>query len=364
MKKLKILQITIIVLLIVFAFFFFKAVDYTKEYVVDNVNIVENFDKKNKYYYFTFTYKDTTFDYLVESKYKQKRNFIESVSIIEEEDNFCLIPEGHTFEFMPLCQENNKITYYQNVSDNLLNKIPEDYLTSKKEIEETFKDITIYNKDYTYLLWNYQGFYYINEDTEKEINFLETEQYNVPLISYTQDYLVIPNYDDEYTFDKFYRLSFQNGNLKEYKLDYKIYFDSYFPGYDKNKLYIVDNNEEVMYEWNAKNGDLEKIKPKMLNNNKWENVSIKTLIDQNKKFTYPSNYVYELSDGFLTMNYQNKDIKTLIDQDVTDIIRIKDNLVFYLKTDTVYVFNKEEGKSRLLYNFEWNFNYENMIYIN
>ena len=64
------------------------------------------------------------------------------------------------------------------------------------------------------------------------------------------------------------------------------------------------------------------------------------------------------------MNYQNKDIKTLIDQDVTDIIRIKDNLVFYLKTDTVYVFNKEEGKSRLLYNFEWNFNYENMIYIN
>ena len=119
MKKLKILQITIIVLLIIFAFFFFKDVDYTKEYVVDNVNIIENFDKKNKYYYFTFTYKDTTFDYLVESKYKQKRNFIESVSIIEEEDNFCLIPEGHTFEFMPLCQENNKITYYQNVSDNL-----------------------------------------------------------------------------------------------------------------------------------------------------------------------------------------------------------------------------------------------------
>ena len=48
MKKLKILQITIIVLLIVFAFFFFKDVDYTKEYVVDNVNIIENFDKKIK----------------------------------------------------------------------------------------------------------------------------------------------------------------------------------------------------------------------------------------------------------------------------------------------------------------------------
>ena len=119
-----------------------------------------------------------------------------------------------------------------------------------------------------------------------------------------------------------------------------------------------------MYELNARNGDLEKIKPKMLNNDEWENVGIKTLINQNKKFTYPSNYVYELNDGILTMNYKNKDIKTLIDQDVTSIIRIKDNLVFYLKTDTVYVFNREEGNSRLLYNFEWNFNYENMIYIN
>lgn len=364
MKKLKILQITIVILLIIFAFFFFKAVNYTKEYEVNNVNVKESYDKENQYYYFTFTYKDTTFDYLIESKYKQKRAFIENVSIIEEEDNFCIIPEGHTFEFIPLCKNNNKITYYKNVSDNLLNKIPEDYLTSQKEIEETYKDITIYNKDYTYLLWNYQGFYYINEDTTKEINFLKTEQYNVPSIGYTNDYLIIPNYDDEYTFDKFYRIAFQDGNLKEYKLDNEIYFDSYFPGYNKNKLYIIDNNEEVMYEWNAKNGDLEKIKAKMLNNNEWEFVSIKTLINQNKKFTYLSNYVYELKDGLLTMNYNEKSIKTTIDQNVTSIIRIKDNLVFYLKTDTVYVFDPQKGTSRLLYNFEWNFNYENMIYIN
>ena len=72
MKKLKILQITIVILLIIFVFFFFRAVDYTKEYEVDNVSVVESFNKENKYYYFTFTYKDTTFDYLIESKYKQK----------------------------------------------------------------------------------------------------------------------------------------------------------------------------------------------------------------------------------------------------------------------------------------------------
>ena len=45
MKKLKILQITIVILLIIFVFFFFRAVDYTKEYEVDNVSVVESFNK-------------------------------------------------------------------------------------------------------------------------------------------------------------------------------------------------------------------------------------------------------------------------------------------------------------------------------
>ena len=43
---------------------------------------------------------------------------------------------------------------------------------------------------------------------------------------------------------------------------------------------------------------------------------------------------------------------------------IKDEYIFYLKKDTLYVFNPLEGTKRLLDYFEWNFNYENMIYVN
>ena len=60
----------------------------------------------------------------------------------------------------------------------------------------------------------------------------------------------------------------------------------------------------------------------------------------------------------------DKDITTNIDEEVTSIVRIKDANIFYLKTDTLYVFNPLEGKKRLLNYFEWNFNYENMIYVN
>lgn len=364
MKKLKIFQLTIIILFVIFIFFFFAPANYTKEYEVDDVDITETYDKDNKSYYFTLTYNNITFDYLFASNYKHTRTFIDKIDIIEDEENFCLIPDAHTLEFIPLCIENDTITYYKNVGENLKEQIPENYFSTSKELNETYEDINIYNKDYTYFLWNYNGFYFINDKETKKIELFDKELYNVNLIAYTKDYLLIADYQKEYTFDKFYRLDLENGNIKEFNLDRTIYFDSYFPGYEKNKLYIVDNKEEVMYEFNAKNGKLEKIDAQMLNNDKWEKVGIKSLINQNKTFTYQSNYEYTLDNNKLYLKYTNKDISTLIDEDVTSIIRIKDNQIFYLKTDTLYVFDPLKGSIKLLNYFEWNFNYNNMIYVN
>lgn len=364
MKKLKIFQITLILLFVIFIIFFFRSVNYIKEYEVDNVNISESYNKDLNYYYFTFTYNDETLDYLYASRYKRNRNFIENIEIIEDEENFCLIPEGNTLEFIPLCMEDGEITYYKNVSENLKMQIPKEYLKEEKELNETFNDINIYNRDFTYFLWNYNGFYYINKDEEKEIELFDSETYNVNLVAYTEDYLVIADYDSSYTFNKIYRISFDKGDLKEYNLDQDIYFDSYFPGNEKNKLYIVDNKEEQMYELNVKNGELEKTKAKMYNNGNWENVGIKSLINQNKSFTYETNYNYTLEDKTLFLNFDGKQIKTKIDTDVTNIVRIKNNLIFYLKTDTLYVFDPLKGSTKLLEFFEWNFKFENMIYVN
>ena len=363
MRKLKIFQITIIALFIIFIFFFFRATDYTKEYKVNGINIKESYNKDMKNYYFTLEYKGITLDYLTESKYKQKRNLIKEIEIIEEENDFCLIPTADTIDFIPLCYQDEEIIYYKNIKDSLKEQIPEKYLEKEKELKESYEDINIYNKDYTYLLWDYDGFYYINSQETKKVSLFAKEMYNVNLITYTKDYLIIPDYDSNYTYNKFYRISLKNGDVKEYKLNKEIYFDSYYPGYEKNKLYIIDNKEELMYELNLKNGKIEKIKPKMLNNGKWEEVGIKTLVNQNKKFQYKENYQYILKENELYLNYNNEKINTKIDSDVTSIVRIKDNNVFYLKKDTLYVFDPLTGSKKLLNYFEWNFNYENMIYV-
>lgn len=363
MKKLKIFQLMLILIFTLFLIFLFKAKNYTKNYTINNVAIKEIYDKETKSYYFTLSYKDITLDYLSEIKYKHHRGLIKEIEILEEDDDFCLIPKGEKIEFTPLCYENKEQKHYSIIKGKLKEKLPSKlFKTSSKK--DTYNDIEIFNKDYNYLIWNYNGFYHINASKKEKIKIFDKEYYTINLIGYTKNYLVIADYNSNYTFNRFYVVDIKNGNLKKYNLKNNIYFDSYFIGYEKNKIYIVDSKEQAMYEFNAKNGKLTKIKSKIKQNGKWQKVSIKTLINKKQTFAYKTNYNYLFENGILYLKYQDKDIKTKITNNVTSIVKINNSDIFYLKTDTLYHFNPLSGEEKLLTYFEWNFNYENMIYIN
>ena len=364
MKKIQVFWLVLILSFILFLIIIVLPKNYTKIYSMNDVEITENYNKKDKRYYFTFKYKEIVLDYLIESKYKKHRGLIKEIKIIEDEDsNFCIVPVSENLDIKPLCYDNNEVKHYSLVNNKIKEKLSSDLFVKEKKIE-TYKDIEIYNKNYTYLLWNYDGFYYINNETKKKIDIFEKEMYNIDLIGYTQDYLVIADYDSNYTFNNFYTIDYKKGNLKKHELDLNIYFDSYYIGYEKNKLYIIDNKERLMYEFNAKNGDIEKIRSKILKNNEWENVNIKKLLNKKQEFYYKSNFKYELENNKLYISYNNKKLKTLIANNVASIIRIKDKDIYYLKSDSLYHFNTETGEEKLLTYFEWNFNKERIIYIN
>lgn len=363
MKKLRIFILSIASLFVLFLIILLTPKDYTKTYELDNVKITESYHTKEKYYYFTFNYNDVTLDYLIESNFKNGRGLITKVDIAsDEENNFCIIPTSKKLEMIPLCYQNEEKIHINLVNNELKSKLSKSFFKEENKID-TYEDIEIYNKDYNYFIWNYNGFYYINKDIKNKIKIFDKELYTINLVGYTKDYLVIADYDSNYTFNKFYTIDYKKGKLTKHDLDRNIYFDSYFPGYEKNKLYIVDNKEETMYEFNAKNGKLEKISAKMLKNNAWEKVSIKTLLNKNETFTYNWNYEYKLEDNNIYLNYKNYDIKTLVTKDVTNTIRIDNKDIYYLKNDTLYHFNETTGEEKLLTYFEWNFNDLNMIYI-
>ena len=358
--KLLVFQILFISLFLIFLIVFLSPKDYHKNYKINDVNVREEYNKKNKTYYYKFKYNNQELDMLYDSKYKLSRKLIDSIKIINEDDNFCLIPKGD-LEFIPVCFQNNKQVYYTNVSKSLKDKL--NIKTNNLKIINTYQDINIYNLDYIYLIWNYDGFYYINKDIKEKIDLFNKEFYNINLINYTKDYLVIADYDSNYNFNNFYTINYKNGKVDKHSLKNDIYFDSYFPGYIKNDLYIVDSKELTMYKFNSKNGKLEKTESKLYINNNWVNKNIKTLISTKETFKYISNYNYILEDNKLYINYLNNENKTLITDNVKYIVKIDNKDIYYLKNDELYHFNIEVGEELLLNYFEWNFNYDNMIYL-
>lgn len=271
MKKLK-LRVLILVLILsflIFIIFLKSSKDYTKEYEIDKIAIKESYKKDSNAYEFTFKYKDTELSYLIEEKYKNDRGLVNKIKIIEKEEAFCLLIKSDKFKFQPLCSESKKQVHYTLVNKELKEKFPKEYQLKEKDAETIYNDIKIYNADNVYLIWNYDGFHYLNGNTKKEIKLFKKESYKVSLVGYTDDYLVVADYDANYTFNKVYTIKLKDGELKEYEIDRDIYFDSYFIGSVKNKIYIVDNKEKVMYEFNAKNGEIEKIKSKILVQGEW-----------------------------------------------------------------------------------------------
>ena len=357
MKKIKNKKLVILQLVIIFTFLFFLIFintpkNYEKDYEIKDVLIKERYDKKLKAYFFNFEYKDVTFSLAFKEKYQKARKLVKDIEIIEDGNDFCLKIKGD-FKFGTSCVQDGEIIYAG--LSNLINENEENKLI------KTYNNIDIYNNDYIYLIWNYNGFYYINKDNIKKIDLFERELYNLNNVYYTNDYLVVPSIDKEYYFNKFYTINYKKGKVNSYNLKYDIYFDNYTPGYIKNNLYLVDNKEGLMYKFNTKKGKIEKIKPVLYNKGKLESVSINSLINKEKKFIFPEIYNYELENDNLYLTVDK--VKMLVSQNVKGVVKLNEADAFYIVGDSLYHFSPMKGEELLIKYYELNFNYNNIIYI-
>ena len=65
------------------------------------------------------------------------------------------------------------------------------------------------------------------------------------------------------------------------------------------------------------------------------------------------------------MNYLDSPIKLkLSNQEITDIVQIEKDSVYYLVEDTLYRYNLKYGETKIMKYSEWNVNYKNLIFIN
>ncbi len=362
MKNNKKLYIFIIVLLSFFLFFLYtilKPYNYNKKYKVNDFSIEEQYDKNKKEYFFYIKYNDLIYPFVIPNKYVIKRELINNIKILNINEDICILPESDKLNFYPICSSNNNLYSYN------LNNSNHNFYSYKllNEKEKEYEKINISNiNNLNYLIYNYKGFYFINNDNLKNIELFKKDAYNLSLVYKKDEYVLIPDYNSEYVFSKLYLINGTNGKVKEIKTDYQISFNSVFIGDYKNKVYLIDKSEKKEYEINFKKLKIKEVDFQVLDHNKMVKTNYNKIIQDNISFIKNNIKYYNIKDNILYKTINNIDIK-ITDNKIYTIIDYIDNTIYYLSNGNLYMYNEINGEVLLMHNFEWNFNYKNIIFL-
>ena len=337
----------------------FKSYNYEKEYVINEFKIKESYNKNKKYYTFIVSYNNLSYPYIISNKYLRNRNLINDVKIVKNDNELCLMPVSKELNFYPLCSQDSNI-----YTLNLTNLDVDFY---------NYQDVNVINKEYNklkmnylnnlnYLLFNYQGFYYINSKKQTNINLFNKDIYTIDLIYQKDNYVIVPDYNQDYYFNKLYVINLDNGKKEEIVSDQDISFTSIFLGEYKDKIYLLDKKEEKEYVINLKKKKINETDFKIVKNNKLVDSTYKEIVNNNITFMKSNIISYVLIDKKLYMNIEGVKVR-LSDKDITKIIKNDNDTIYYLVNDELYMYNNTVGEVLLLSYFEWNFNTINQIFI-
>lgn len=345
-KKLRNLIIFLILIFVIFLFFLNFKHSYTLKYKINDIDVTEKYHKKEKYYSFLISYEDKDYEVISFDKYTSKRKLIRDIKVNKLDENTCLSFESSKISLYDVCSNEDNFYY------------PHEETTFKEN--SNYKNIKIDNlNNNTFFLWNYHEFIYLSNKKTTSIKLFDKDVYNLNLIYQHDKYLLVPNYNENYKFTKIYLLNKENGKTKDLKLRYDVYFDSYFLGDYKDKVYLYDYKNELEYYFDLKKYDIYKTKYQIMNNGKWENVTNQKLKNNKLEFTQDNIFKYTLKDDKLYAN----DKYLVTNLSVNKIIKTENLDVYYISKDTLYHFNPLNGETPLLKYSEWEFNNSNMIFI-
>ena len=362
MKRITVLIGLLIVLFSFFLYILFSPKNYRIKYKVNGTEVVENYYKRNKYYLFTINYKTVKYPLKIYNEYTRKRKLVKKITI-NEEDNIVCLNVNALSKTSILCSEDNELKDL-----NLLNtKYLEEYYGIANEKASKlgeYKKIGIYDKSNDYFIWNYKGFYHLSEDNDS-IDIFNDDNYKNYLSYQTDRYLIFPDYDSEYYFQKLYIYDVQKEKLNTLDIEDEVSYESYFLGHLDNKVYLLDKKNKKEYEINLKKETIKEISDDnyiKFYNKKWTEISINKLINNEQTFTYKERYDYILEDEtlYLVLDKINIQVSNL---KVKKIVYINDDTVYYLSDNKLYSYKYLDKEKLLLQYNEWNFNYNNHIFI-
>ena len=374
MKKAKIKQrrrlallLIIILIIALVLFFLFRRKDYTVTYSVNDYEITESYHKEEDYYSFIIKKGETERFAIVYNQHFSSKKNIDQITEYQTETESCITISSNKVRIEPLCTKEETQISYHLVSDEMEEKLGVTSETKEDTILTTYNNINVYHyRNHNYYIWNYRGFYHINENTTENIQLFDKDIYNPTLITQVNDILVIPDYNADYYFDKVILLDMNTGRTTTWTLETSIYFDSAVLGVYQGDLYIIDKHEKTEWQLNIAKQKQERVgteqKGGKIYDHEWTNVTMNRLLYQENTFKGTTILEYNIKEDGLYAIFDNHQMK-IRESAPSKILSNTDNTVYYLVNDNVYSYNKEEGEKLLLNYFEWNFNSENVIFI-
>lgn len=374
MKKAKIKQrrrlallLIIILIIVLVLFFLFQRKDYTVTYSVNDYEITESYHKEEDYYSFIIKKGETERFTIVYNQHFSSKKNIDQITEYQTQTESCITISSNKVRIEPLCTKEETQISYHLVSDEMKEKLGVTSETKEDTILTTYNNINVYHyRNHNYYIWNYRGFYHINENTTENIQLFDKDIYNPTLITQVNDTLVIPDYNADYYFDKVILLDMNTGRTTTWTLETSIYFDSAVLGVYQGDLYIIDKHEKTEWQLNIAKQKQERVgteqKGGKIYDHEWTNVTMNRLLYQENTFKGTTILEYNIKKDGLYAIFDNHQMK-IRESAPSKILSNTDNTVYYLVNDNVYSYNKEEGEKLLLNYFEWNFNSENVIFI-
>lgn len=357
MKKYFLFILIILFFVIIYFFFINKEKSYSINYTLNDYNIVENYDKDNKYYKFEIKSNEINIDFVYEGKYTKNRKIINKIINKEVNNYMCyqlVFNNKDSTEF--ICTNDNNKYVTMNIANN---NIENDNVLSKNN------NIEIYNNNYNYYIWNGYGLVEVNSGNNYK--FLKNESYTNDLYYLYNDKLLIADYDQNRTFNKFYIFNSLDKTIEEFKFNYNISFNSYFMGDYKDYIYLFDRKNSIQYKINIEEQKISISSDKnggFFYDYKESTKSLKELKYKDLIFKKVNLYNFSLIDNQLFLNYYKSDIRIKVTNNKVDsIVQIDNKNIYYLSDDQLYHYSVNSNEKKLLKYFEWNFSSNGKIFI-
>lgn len=365
MKKLKIMIIFIILCFSFFLMSYFKTRNYELSYKKGNYKVIEKYIKKDNNYVIKINYKKDDYIFIITDKYHRSRKLVNSIRKYQNENETCFKITFNKKDVLPVCKKDDTFISYHLISNKMKSKINNQYKNDIKKDEFVFKNInvnTLNNKKI--LIWNYHGFYYLSDKDNKSIKISNKDIYNPSLVGQIDNYLIIPNYDQEYEYTNLKILNINNLKINKLNLDESLSDESYVLGKNDKSIFIFDKKYKKEFEIVPYKLKYRTVSPRIYENNKLISKTSTSLSNTETSFRYNTIYNYEIINNNLYRTNKYGNVKELLsNKKIKEVVKNSEGEVYYISDDKLYVYSDKIGEVLLLEYFELNFNYKNIIYI-